>query len=61
MGIFQSIAPSLSLVVAVVMYNEPFGPDRIITFTCIWVALAIFSVETVYYHRKLSMRGSANT
>lgn len=61
MGIFQYIAPSLSLVVAVVMYNEPFGPDRIITFTCIWVALAIFSVETVYYHRKLSMRGSANT
>lgn len=59
-GIFQYIAPSLSLVVAVVMYNEPFGLDRIITFTCIWIALVIFSMETLYYHRKLAMRGTAN-
>lgn len=56
-GMFQYIAPSLSLVIAIVVYNEPFGVDRIITFTCIWVALVIFTMETLYYHRKLSKRG----
>lgn len=59
-GMFQYIAPSLSLMIAIVVYNEPFGVDRIITFTCIWIALVIFTVETLYYHRKLSMRGAAN-
>ena len=61
MSIFQYIAPSLSLAIAVVMYKEPFGLDRIITFTCIWIALVIFSAETLYYHHKLSRRGAANT
>ncbi len=55
-GMFQYIAPSLSLVVAVVMYDEPFGIDRIITFTCIWIALTIFTGETIYYHRRLARR-----
>ena len=55
-GMFQYIAPSLSLIIAVVVYNEPFGIDRKITFTCIWIALAIFTVETLYHHRRLSRR-----
>lgn len=53
-GMFQYVAPSLSLVIAVTMYNEPFGLDRFITFACIWAALIIFTVETLYHHRKLS-------
>lgn len=59
-GMYQYIAPSLSLVLAIIVYDEPFGVDRIITFTCIWIALVIFTLETLYYHRKLSMRGVAN-
>ena len=59
-GMFQYIAPSLSLVLAIIVYDEPFGIDRIITFTCIWIALVIFTLETLYYHRKLSMRGPVN-
>ncbi|MBQ62473.1 MAG: protein RarD [Gammaproteobacteria bacterium] len=55
-GMFQYIAPSLSLIVAVAMYDEPFGIDRIITFSCIWVALVIFTGETIYYHRMLARR-----
>lgn len=52
MGMFQYIAPSLSLVVAIFMYNEPFGIDRLITFTCIWIALIIFTAETFHHHRR---------
>lgn len=53
-GMFQYIAPSLSLIVAVAHYGEPFGAGRIITFSCIWVALAIFTFEALYHHNKLS-------
>lgn len=55
-GMFQYIAPSLSLAVAVLIYDEPFGIDRVVTFTCIWIALAIFTVETLYFHRRLGRR-----
>ena len=55
-GMFQYIAPSLSLVIAVLMYNEPFGVDRMITFGCIWVALVIFTAETFYHPRKTAFR-----
>lgn len=52
-GMFQYIAPSLSLIIAVTIYDEPFGVDRMVTFTCIWIALALFTIETVYHHRRL--------
>ncbi len=61
-GMFQYIAPSLSLLVAVVLFNEPFAIDRIVTFACIWLALIIFTSESVYHHRNLNRlaRQSAN-
>ena len=58
-GMFQYIAPSLSLLIAVYIYNEPFELDRIITFSCIWIALAIFTFETLYYHRRIKRQRRA--
>ncbi|MEX2489120.1 MAG: EamA family transporter RarD [Pseudomonadales bacterium] len=55
-GMFQYIAPSMSLIIAVTIYNEPFGIDRMVTFTCIWIALAIFTAESWYFHRKIASR-----
>ncbi|MBV1877604.1 MAG: EamA family transporter RarD [Pseudomonadales bacterium] len=55
-GIFQYIAPSISLLIAVIIYHEPFGIDKIITFGCIWVALGLFSVEAIHYQRRLQRR-----
>jgi chloramphenicol-sensitive protein RarD len=56
-GMFQYIAPSLSLGIAVLIYGEPFGLDRQITFACIWVALILFTVESIHFHQRLSKRG----
>jgi len=56
-SMFQYIAPSLSLIIAVIAYNEPFGFDRVITFSCIWTALLIFTLEAFYHHRKLAKQG----
>lgn len=50
-GMFQYLAPSLSLLIAVLVYGESFGIERLITFACIWVGLLIFSAETFYHHR----------
>jgi chloramphenicol-sensitive protein RarD len=40
-----------------VVYNEPFGIDRLITFSCIWTALIIFTFEAIHHHRKLNRQG----
>lgn len=55
-GMFQYLAPSMSLIIAVLIYDEPFGIDRIVTFSCIWIALAIFSTESIHFHRKIHSR-----
>ncbi len=52
-GVFQYIAPSVSLILAIVIYNEPFGTARAITFTCIWTALTIFTWEAWRHHSNL--------
>lgn len=51
-GMFQYIAPSVSLLIAIALYNEPFGTERLITFSCIWLALAIFTTEMFLHHRR---------
>ena len=51
MGMFQYIAPSMSLIIAVLVYNEEFGIDRLVTFGCIWLALLIFTFEAWIHHK----------
>jgi len=57
---FQYLAPSLTLVIAIVIFNEAFGIERLITFACIWVALLIFSIEALHHHRRISLRLKTN-
>ena len=45
-GFLQYIGPSLNFLLAVFVYGEAFGRDRIVTFACIWIALAIYSFDT---------------
>jgi chloramphenicol-sensitive protein RarD len=46
LGFFQYLAPSLSFLIAVAVYREPFGRAQAIAFACVWVALALFSLAT---------------
>ncbi|MBE0366348.1 MULTISPECIES: EamA family transporter RarD [Pseudoalteromonas] len=46
LGLFQYIGPSLMFVLAVALYGESFSTERIVTFACIWSALALFSWDT---------------
>ncbi len=44
-GFLQYLAPSISLVLAVFLYNEPFTHAHAVTFALIWSALALVSWE----------------
>lgn len=42
-GTLQYIAPTMIFLVAVFVFDEPFGPARMIAFPLIWAALVIYS------------------
>lgn len=46
LGLFQYIGPSIMFILAVALYGESFTAERVITFACIWGALALFSWDT---------------
>ncbi len=47
LGFMQYIAPSCTFFLSIFLYDEPFTRAHLITFGLIWVALAIFTAETV--------------
>lgn len=60
LGLFQYLAPSLSFLLAVFLYDEPFTTVHGITFACIWAALAIFSADSFRQARRLRRLGPVN-
>ncbi len=52
-GFFQYIAPSMTFLLSVFLYREPFTQGHAVAFACIWFALAMVSVETVLRSRRL--------
>jgi len=51
-GILHYLAPSITFLLAIYLYNEPFGSQQLATFGFIWLALALFSWEGWRYQRK---------
>lgn len=51
-GLMQYIDPSLNLVIGVLMYGEKVTQGQRISFGCIWLALILFSGESLRLHRK---------
>ena len=51
-GFFQYIAPTGHFLLAVFLYNEPFTDAHKVTFVLIWMALAIYTVDTLIAHRR---------
>jgi chloramphenicol-sensitive protein RarD len=54
LGFFQYIGPSLMFILAVAIYHEPLQPAKVVTFMFIWLALLIFSIDSVRARRKKS-------
>lgn len=51
-GLMQYLAPSMTFVLAVFFFGEPFTADHAITFACIWTALALFSWGGWQHYRR---------
>ncbi len=47
LGFFQYLAPSLALLLAVFAYGEPFTRVHAFTFGCVWLALALYSLDSL--------------
>ena len=45
LGFFQYVAPSISFLLAVYLYGETFTMGHVVAFGCIWLALAMVSIE----------------
>lgn len=45
LGLLQYLAPTLQFLIGVLIFHEPFGRERLIGFSIIWFALALFSIE----------------
>ena len=50
-GFFQYIAPSLTFLLSVFVYGEVFTRGHAVAFSCIWLALAMVSLENVLKSR----------
>jgi chloramphenicol-sensitive protein RarD len=51
-GLLQYIAPSLQLACAVFVFHEPFTGPRVIGFSMIWTALALFALDGILAARR---------
>ena len=45
LGFFQYLAPSISFLLAVFLYDEQFTIGHAVAFTCIWLGLVLVSIE----------------
>lgn len=46
LGFFQYLAPSLQLLLGVLLYHEPFTLTHAVTFGLIWTALLVYSISS---------------
>lgn len=58
MGILQYIAPTMIFLIAVFVFDEPFGSARMIAFPMIWVALIIYSTSMLRQMRQKSVKAA---
>ncbi len=46
-GLFQYLAPSIQLLLATLLWREPFTGAHAVAFGCVWTALALSSLDTL--------------
>ncbi|MFZ5547211.1 MAG: EamA family transporter RarD [Pseudomonadota bacterium] len=52
LGLLQYLAPTIQFLLAVWLFHEPLRPERLAGFVLIWVALAIYSAESLWRLRR---------
>ncbi|OQR86921.1 membrane protein [Achlya hypogyna] len=52
MGILQYICPTIQFFIGIFMYDEPFTTTQLIGFIVIWIALIVFTTDSVVSYRR---------
>lgn len=55
-GLLQYLTPLMQLAIGVFVYDEPMPPARLAGFVIVWVALAVFTVDSLRHARTASRR-----
>lgn len=55
LGFFQYIAPTGHFLLAVLVYGEALTPTHIVTFGCIWAALALYAADMLRHIKSRSV------
>ncbi|WP_274361365.1 EamA family transporter RarD [Paenibacillus thermotolerans] len=45
-GLFQYAAPTISLILGIALYHEPFSSVHVVSFACIWGALLLYTASS---------------
>ncbi|WP_298820995.1 EamA family transporter RarD [Chloroflexus sp.] len=51
-GILQYLAPTLQLLLGVLVYGEPFSTAQLLGFSAIWIALAVYTADSLLAARR---------
>ena len=52
LGLLQYVSPTIQLALGVWVFGEALGSERLAGFTLIWIALALFSIESWLHARR---------
>jgi rarD protein len=55
LGFFQYIAPTGHFLLAVLVYGETLTPTHVVTFGCIWAALALYAADMIRHIKRQSV------
>ena len=52
LGLLQYIAPTMQFLIGVLIFGEPFGAGRVVGFGLIWLALLLYTFESVLHRQR---------
>ncbi|GAB3290108.1 EamA family transporter RarD [Parahaliea aestuarii] len=55
-GFLQYLGPTLMLVLALLVFNEPFTETKLLTFALVWLGLLLYTADALLQRRRLRRR-----
>lgn len=49
-GVLQYLAPTMSFLIGIFVFDEPFTPGRAVSFSAIWAALVLYTLDSIRNH-----------
>jgi chloramphenicol-sensitive protein RarD len=60
-GLLQYLTPSMQLAIGVFVYDEPMPPARLAGFVIVWLALAVFTADSLRHARAVGRRPTVDS